>query len=107
MQQIHQEVSLSPIKRQTCLGALRDGTAEGFRQHVPGAVGLLVKGVSLCLIGMFAHFVLDMDFGSPAASAAAGGVGVGVVVLRSILTAFLSGDGRKHTQFPPGYGGET
>lgn len=42
--------------------AIRDGLAVGFRRHLPGAVGLVTKGLPLCAFLAFAHFVLDVEW---------------------------------------------
>lgn len=42
--------------------AAAEGTAEGLRLHLPGTIGLLAKGSSICLLMAFVHFVLGSGF---------------------------------------------
>jgi len=63
--------------------AVRDGLAEGFRQHLPDAVGIALKGSLLCVLAAFVHFVLDVGVTPTLLGAVAGGAGLGgAAVLR-------------------------
>ena len=42
--------------------AATEGLAEGLGIHLPGAVGLLVKGPLICGFMAFGHFVLGTDW---------------------------------------------
>lgn len=55
-QQQQADGNLDDVRRATCVGL-----AEGLREHLPGAVGIVVKGLPLCLIAAFAHGVLDVS----------------------------------------------
>jgi hypothetical protein len=57
----------------TICRATRNGLAEGLRQHLPGAVGIALKGVPLCLFAAFAHGTLDVSAAHTVVGAAAGG----------------------------------
>jgi hypothetical protein len=59
--------------------ALRQGVAVGLRRHLPGGVGLLVKGVPLCGLGAFLHLVLGVDLSTSAAVAVLAHLGIGRV----------------------------
>jgi hypothetical protein len=49
--------------------ALLDGLCGGLREHVPGAVGILVKSVAICLSMAAAHVLLGVSIAVLAASA--------------------------------------
>lgn len=53
--------------------ALADGVANGLREHVPGALGIIIKSVAVCLSLALMHLVLAMSV----ASTAIGATGVG------------------------------
>lgn len=53
--------------------ALADGVATGLREHVPGAVGIIIKSVAVCASLALVHVVLAI----PIASTAIGATGVG------------------------------
>lgn len=53
--------------------AMCEGFAEGLRDHLPGAVGIAVKGLPLCLFGAFAHEVLDVTAAHTIGGVLAGG----------------------------------
>jgi CHASE2 domain-containing sensor protein len=53
--------------------ALADGVANGLREHVPGAVGILIKSVAVCVSLALVHVVLAI----PVAPTAIGATGVG------------------------------
>ncbi len=55
------------------IDALVDGVANGLREHVPGAVGIIVKSVAVCVSLVLVHVVLAI----PVASTAIGATGVG------------------------------
>ena len=55
------------------IDAFVDGVANGLREHVPGAVGIIVKGVAACASLALVHVVLAI----PVASTAIGATGVG------------------------------
>lgn len=57
--------------------AAREGLAHGLREHLPGAVGIVTKGIPLCAVGAFAHLALGMSMSGSAISAALTGAGVG------------------------------
>jgi len=42
--------------------AIRQGLAEGFRIHLPGTVGLFTKGIIVCALMAFAHFVVEIEW---------------------------------------------
>lgn len=42
--------------------AATEGLAEGLRLHLPGTVGLLLKGPLICGFMAFGHFVLGTDW---------------------------------------------
>jgi hypothetical protein len=54
--------------------AIHEGLAEGLRRHLPGAVGLIVKGLPLCAFLAFSHFALGVDL-LPATLYGATGIG--------------------------------
>jgi hypothetical protein len=56
--------------------AAREGLANGLREHLPGAVGIVTKGAPLCGVGTFAHLVLGLSVSGSAISAALTGAGV-------------------------------
>jgi hypothetical protein len=56
--------------------ATREGLVRGLREHLPGAVGIVMKGIPMCAVGAFAHFVLGMSMSGSVISAALSGVGV-------------------------------
>lgn len=56
--------------------AAREGLARGLREHLPGAVGIVTKGIPLCAVGAFAHLILGMSMSGSAISAALTGAGV-------------------------------
>jgi hypothetical protein len=53
------------VCRQAKNGDLRlaacEGMASGLREHMPGAVGIVTKGLPLCAEGAFAHLVLGIE----------------------------------------------
>lgn len=53
--------------------ALADGVANGLREHVPGAVGILIKSVAVCVSLALVHVVLAI----PVAPTAIGATGIG------------------------------
>jgi hypothetical protein len=55
--------------------AAREGLAEGLRLHLPGAVGIVTKGIPLCAAISFAHFVLGMGLPGSAISTVVAGIG--------------------------------
>jgi hypothetical protein len=42
--------------------AFLEALAEAIRLHLPGAVGLVLKGVPLCALMAFTHFVIGTDW---------------------------------------------
>jgi CHASE2 domain-containing sensor protein len=54
--------------------ALAEGVANGLREHVPGAVGIIIKSAAVCASAAIAHFALAV----PAAPTAIGATTVGV-----------------------------
>lgn len=50
--------------------AAREGLANGLRDHLPGAVGIVTKGAPLCGVGAFAHLALGLSMSGSAVSAA-------------------------------------
>jgi hypothetical protein len=68
---------LQRVSTRGCTGvidAFADGVANGLREHVPGAVGIIVKSVAVCASLALVHVVLAI----PVASTAIGATGVGV-----------------------------
>jgi hypothetical protein len=57
--------------------AANDGVAQGLREHLPGAVGVVTKGISLCAVGAFAHLALGMSTSGSAIPPALAGAVVG------------------------------
>ena len=55
--------------------AAREGLADGLRLHLPGAVGIVTKGIPLCAASSFVHFVLGMGLPGSAMSAVVAGIG--------------------------------
>jgi hypothetical protein len=51
---------------------LFDGLADGLRQHLPDAVGILLKSAAICLSAAFAHVILDVSTTATTVSAGAG-----------------------------------
>lgn len=49
--------------------ALLDGLCGGLREHVPGAVGIVVKSLAICLSMAAAHILLGVSIAVLAASA--------------------------------------
>jgi hypothetical protein len=39
--------------------AAREAVASGLRRHGPDAVGIVIKGLPICGLAAFAHFVLE------------------------------------------------
>jgi hypothetical protein len=74
--------------------AAREGLAHGLREHLPGAVGIVTKGVPLCAVGTFAHLVLGASVSGGAISAALAGTGVGG-------SAWLRARRSKRLELPP------
>lgn len=62
--------------------AFRDGVSVGLRDHVPGAVGILAKGIPICLLAAFAHFVLGVSV--PGTLLGAGLTGAGYQALGAV-----------------------
>lgn len=48
--------------------AAREGLAIGLHRHLPGAVGLVTKGIPLCGLAAFAHLVLGIEISGSAFS---------------------------------------
>lgn len=61
------------VRRAAC-----EGLAEGARQHLPGAIGILSKGGCLCVIAALATNTLDADAAQAIVGAAAGAAAMGV-----------------------------
>jgi hypothetical protein len=57
--------------------AARQGLASGLRDHLPGAVGLVVKGIPLCALAAFAHLVLEIGIPGTAISTVLAYFGLG------------------------------
>lgn len=57
--------------------AARSGLSVGLRRHLPGAVGLVAKGVPLCALGAFAHLVLGVGIPGSAVSVLLAYLGLG------------------------------
>lgn len=55
--------------------ALAEGVANGLREHVPGAIGIVIKSAAICLSVALAHFALAV----PVASTAVGATSIGVI----------------------------
>lgn len=51
---------------------LFDGFADGLREHLPGAVGILLKSTAICLSAAFAHVLLDVPMTATTVGAGAG-----------------------------------
>jgi hypothetical protein len=69
LEALPERAEISPTMRR----ATRDGLAEGLRQHLPGAVGIALKGLPLCLFAAFAHGTLDLSAAHMIVGAATGG----------------------------------
>ena len=50
------------------------GLADGLRQHVPGGVGIVVKGGALCALCALLHFGLGLDIPTTLLSGVLSGV---------------------------------
>lgn len=50
------------VDREVVAKAATEGLADGFRTHLPGTVGLLLKGPLVCIFMAFGHFVLGTDW---------------------------------------------
>jgi hypothetical protein len=55
--------------------AAREGIADGLREHLPGAVGILAKGTPLCALGAYTHLVLGISAPGSAISVGLAGAG--------------------------------
>jgi hypothetical protein len=62
--------------------ALTDGLTEGLREHLPGAVGIIVKTIAICLSAICAHVVLDVSMTSTT-------IGAGTATLTSTVISAL------------------
>jgi hypothetical protein len=49
--------------------ALADGVANGLREHVPGALGIIIKSVAVCVSLALMHVVLAISVASTAIGA--------------------------------------
>jgi hypothetical protein len=38
-----------------------EGLADGLREHLPGGIGILVKGGAVCVLSAILHFSLGLD----------------------------------------------
>jgi hypothetical protein len=68
---------------------MADGVAQGLRRHLPGGVGILVKGAPLCLLCAFVHFVLGIALPASAIAVLVGAGGIGGIsaVVRAVRPA--------------------
>lgn len=64
------------------LNACTDGLADGLRSHIPGAVGIVLKAVAICVSLLLAHLLVGVPI-------AASGVGAGAGTLIYTLTRAL------------------
>jgi hypothetical protein len=60
--------------------AAREGLAHGLRDHLPGAVGIAIKGSTACAICAVAHLVLGISVPGSLISAMFTGAGIGGLV---------------------------
>jgi hypothetical protein len=67
--------------------ALREGVAEGCREHLPGAVGIVAKGVPACVIVGYVHFGLGVGVSQTAIGTILAGAGGGAADLARRLAA--------------------
>jgi hypothetical protein len=72
----------STCERAGMTDALADGVASGLREHVPGAVGIIIKSVAVCASLALVHLVLAI----PIASTAIGVTGLGATSYLISLT---------------------
>jgi hypothetical protein len=70
-------------------GALRVGLADGLREHLPGAVGLVTKGTPLCVFAAFAHFALGASSAKAVIAMLGGGFGTATAIF---ARRYLSND---------------
>jgi hypothetical protein len=59
--------------------AWREGISAGLRLHLPGAVGLVTKGVPLCAIAAFVHVVLGISVTASTVATVLAYIGMGRV----------------------------
>jgi hypothetical protein len=52
-----------------------EGLAEGLREHLPGAVGIVAKGIPLCTLGTLTHLIVGVSVPGSAISVVLAGVG--------------------------------
>jgi hypothetical protein len=56
--------------------------AQGLREHLPGAVGIVTKGVPICALSGFAHFVLGVSVSDTALATLLAAAGVSAAGFR-------------------------
>jgi hypothetical protein len=54
------------------LDALVDSVVEGLREHLPGALGILLKSLAICLSAASAHLILGASMAATTFGAGAG-----------------------------------
>jgi hypothetical protein len=53
-----------------------EGVADGLRQHLPGGVGIVVKGGATCVLCAVMHFGLGVDLPATVVSGSLAGAGL-------------------------------
>jgi hypothetical protein len=60
--------------------AAREGLADGLSRHLPGTVGIVLKGGAVCALGTFLQVGLGLDVAPTVASSALTGAGLFALV---------------------------
>ena len=56
--------------------AASEGLADGLREHLPGGVGIVIKGGAACAVAAVLHFGLGLDVPATVIGSALSGAGL-------------------------------